>query len=132
MICDESAQQLHDKATRGGTLSSDERAHLDAWLSAQDETEASLLSPKRVEPALAELRSQVNSSLKQVGTITRSIQQLSGRSRDRHEPAGGHPRAGPQPGDLRVRILWRNRGGHRGIADDGSLQTLDPRRKRRA
>jgi peptidoglycan hydrolase CwlO-like protein len=77
MICDESAQQLHDKATRGGTLSSDERAHLDAWLSAQDETEASLLSPKRVEPALAELRSQVNSALKQVGTITRSIQQLT-------------------------------------------------------
>jgi hypothetical protein len=77
MISDEFAQQLHDKASRCGTLSPSERAELDAWLSAQDKAESAVLSPRSIEPAVAHLRSQVNSALEQVGAATRSIQQLT-------------------------------------------------------
>ena len=77
MISDEFAQQLHDTASRGGALSSAERAQLDAWLAAQDKAETTLLSPKNGEPAVADLRSQVNSTLERVGAVTRSIQQLT-------------------------------------------------------
>src|SRR5437879_4238124 len=76
MISDELARQLHDRASRGGPLSPDERQQLDEWLSIQDRAEAQLLSPKSVEPALVALRSQVEAALAQVGTVTRSIQQL--------------------------------------------------------
>ena len=77
MISDEFAQQLHHKASRGGALSPSERAELDAWLAAQDKAESAVLSPRSIEPAVADLRSQVNSALEQVGAATRSIQQLT-------------------------------------------------------
>lgn len=77
MISDESAGRLHDRVSRGDTLSPDERADLDAWLAAQDEAEAALLSRQSAEALVAELRSQVKSALEQVGTITRTIQQLT-------------------------------------------------------
>jgi regulator of replication initiation timing len=49
---------------------------LEEWLAVQDQAEGQLLSAKGVEPALAALRSQVDSALAQVGTVTRSIQEL--------------------------------------------------------
>ena len=77
MISDESAWQLHDKATRGGALSSEERADLDGWYAARDEAEVALFSRTSAEPAVVELRGQVRSTLEQVATLTRTIQQLT-------------------------------------------------------
>ena len=77
MISDEVGRQLHDRASRGGSLSTEERQQLDAWLSAQDQAEASLLSPQGVDPALADLRGRVDSALEKVGAVTRNIQRLS-------------------------------------------------------
>ncbi len=43
MISDNIAQQLHDKLTRGESLSAEEQATLDAWYAAQDEAESHTL-----------------------------------------------------------------------------------------
>jgi hypothetical protein len=76
MISDDSARRLHDRDTRGAALSADEREALEGWISAQDQAEAKLLSPKSVEPSLADLRSQVESALEQVDEVTSAIRRL--------------------------------------------------------
>jgi hypothetical protein len=76
MTSDESGRRLHDRATRGETLSAAERSQLEAWITAQDEAEAKLLAPKAIEPALADLRSQVNAALEQSNVVTSAIQRL--------------------------------------------------------
>ena len=77
MISDEVGRQLHDRASRSGSLSTEERQQLDEWFSAQDQAESALLSPQGVDPALADLRGRVDSALEQVGAVTRNIQRLS-------------------------------------------------------
>jgi len=77
MISDELARQLHDKATRGVSLSPAEHARLQEWHAVQDQAESQLLSPRSADPVLASLRSQVDSALEQVGSVTRNIRQLS-------------------------------------------------------
>jgi hypothetical protein len=76
MISDESGRKLHDLATRGGMLSVEECAQLEAWLAAQDLAEGNLLATKRTEPAVSELRAQVDKALEQAGVVTRTIQRL--------------------------------------------------------
>ena len=76
MISDDSARRLHDQATRGGALSADEQEALEAWISAQDQAEARLLSPKSVKPSLPDLRSQVESALQQADEVTAAIRRL--------------------------------------------------------
>ncbi len=44
MTTDHSAQQLHDKATRGAGLSAEDRAKSDEWYAQQDQEEASALA----------------------------------------------------------------------------------------
>jgi len=44
MISKEQASDLHDRATRGQSLSAEERRALDAWYDAQDKEEATQLS----------------------------------------------------------------------------------------
>ena len=77
IISDEFAQQLHDRLTRGGVISPDERAGLDVWLAIQDASENAALSHPGEGTAVADLRFQVNSALDQVSAVTRSIQQLT-------------------------------------------------------
>ncbi len=43
MEADNDVARLHDKATRGGTLSAAERKRLDAWYAGQDAAEQALL-----------------------------------------------------------------------------------------
>lgn len=74
-ISDETGRELHGRASRGSHLHPDERAQLKVWLTAQDQAESELLSPKGVAPALARLRSQVHSAFEQVGAVTRNLQQ---------------------------------------------------------
>ena len=77
IISDEFAQQLRDQLSRGGVISPDESAGLDAWLAVQDASENASLSHPGEETAVADLRFQVNSALEQVSAVTRSIQQLT-------------------------------------------------------
>lgn len=77
MSLDEHAQQLHDKATRGGTLSSEEQAQLEAWYAEQDAREGAVLGPTGMSPRLAMLHTQVETALAQLLTVTQRIQALT-------------------------------------------------------
>ncbi len=60
MIGDEpQMKQLHDRATRGHTLTADEQAQLDAWYAAQDVDEAAMLSVATMPDDLRDLQSGV-------------------------------------------------------------------------
>jgi hypothetical protein len=76
MIPDDVGQQLHDKATRGGVLTPEERTLLEAWYARHDVEEAQLLA--RAEPSrdLDELRSQVAAGAARLVTLTQRLQAL--------------------------------------------------------
>lgn len=82
MVPDELGQPLHDRATRGESLSPAERGWLDEWLATQDAAEERLLSNHSAEPSLMQLRVQVNAALDQVGAVTRSLQRVSSENDD--------------------------------------------------
>ncbi len=77
MTADEPGQRLHDRATRGESLSPMEHARLDEWLAAQDAAEGQLLSSQSDESSLATLRSQVGATLEQVSAVAGSLQRIS-------------------------------------------------------
>jgi hypothetical protein len=77
MSLDELAQQLHDKATRGGALSAEEQARLDAWYAEQDQREGAVLGPTGSSQRLAMLHTQVETALAQLLTVTQRIQELT-------------------------------------------------------
>ncbi|SRR6266511_3586103 len=78
MIADELGQQLHDKATRGATLTAQEQAQLDEWYSQQDRTESQSLGQSYGESAANALRSQVAEALAQMQAVAADIQNLAG------------------------------------------------------
>jgi len=78
MVEDALARRLHDKMTRGGALTEAERAQLEAWYERQDNEEEALLSSTPQTPeTLRTLRSEVDTALSQLSTVTRRIQTLA-------------------------------------------------------
>ncbi len=77
MISDDMAKQLHDKATRDGTLSPAEEAQLDEWLRHQDRAESQLLAAKGDPARVEDLRTEVNGALEKVTAAAREAQRLS-------------------------------------------------------
>jgi len=76
MVSDELGKQLHDRATRGETLSAQERASLEAWYAAQDRAEMDALDLTTPEN-VAILQAQVDSVLEQLETAAKRIQELA-------------------------------------------------------
>lgn len=71
------ARQLHDKATRGETLTEAEAAMLNAWYERQDAEENALLVSNVPQSAtLRNLRNEVASASARMLTATREIQTL--------------------------------------------------------
>ncbi|MSS71812.1 MAG: hypothetical protein EXS64_10025 [Candidatus Latescibacteria bacterium] len=77
MDADELAKQLHDKATRGVVLSSDEQAQLDAWYARQDTAENAIFAPKNPSQTLVALQVQVDTAVTQLLTVTQRIRDLT-------------------------------------------------------
>jgi len=77
MSLDELAKQLHDKVTRGLTLSAEEQAQLEAWYTEQDQQECAVLGPMGSSQRLATLHTQVETALAQLLTVTQRIQELT-------------------------------------------------------
>lgn len=77
MSLDERAKQLHDKVTRGFTLSGEEQAQLDAWYAEQDQHEHLVLSSMSASQRLTTLQTQVETALAQLLTTTQRIQDLT-------------------------------------------------------
>ena len=76
MVSDELGKQLHDRATRGETLSAQERALLETWYAAQDRAEMDTLDLTTPE-TVAILQAQVDSVLEQLETAAKRIQELA-------------------------------------------------------
>ncbi len=76
MIDNTLARQLHDKATRGGTLTEAERAALEAWYDEKDHEEAALLnsSTPGALTTLDALREQLAAALARLREETQRIQ----------------------------------------------------------
>ncbi len=74
---DELARQLHDRATRGDSLSAEERVLLDQWYARQDQEEGAALAAAVPPASAAALQTQVDAALAQLVTATRRIQTLA-------------------------------------------------------
>ena len=77
MISDELGKQLHDRATRGESVSEEEQGQLDVWYAAQDRTEMEALDLTAATEAVELLQAQVDSVLVQLGTVTKRIQEIA-------------------------------------------------------
>ncbi len=77
MISDELAKQLHDKSTRGKSLSSEEQSLLEQWYAFQDDAETQTLANKSSgESRITILQTQVNTAFIQLMTVTKRIQEM--------------------------------------------------------
>ena len=77
MCADTLEKQLHEKATRGVTLSATEQAQLEAWYARQDQEEDRLLAQAPSSQALVTLQAQVDTAVAELLTTTRCIQALA-------------------------------------------------------
>jgi len=68
---------LHNRATRGETLSPEEQAQLEEWYAAQDRAEADDLSLTEPAETIAALQAQIASALEQVVTVARQMQKTN-------------------------------------------------------
>ena len=80
MEVDNDGAQLHDKATRGATLSAAERERLDAWYAAQDAAEQSLVSQDPPSPTVAALHSQIAAATIQLQEAAQRVQELAAQN----------------------------------------------------
>lgn len=71
MISEETGKKLHDMATRGKILSSEDRELLQTWYEAQDDAEFRLLNPGTETETT--LRKQITSVLTGIGNINDEI-----------------------------------------------------------
>jgi hypothetical protein len=74
MIADNLGQQLHDRATGGGTLSAEEQATLAAWYRRQDEEEGRQLRHARPSVDLDALQREYHRMLGELADTTQQIQ----------------------------------------------------------
>jgi len=77
MIADQIGQELHDKETRGASLSSQERAQLDAWYRQKDAAESQSNSRNPDSGTVEVLRGQLSQALDQVKSMAQGIQELA-------------------------------------------------------
>jgi hypothetical protein len=77
MVSDDLAKELHDKATRGQTLSAEEQRQLENWYASQDTAESKTLGLAAGERTLATLQAQVDTALAQLMIVTKRIQKVT-------------------------------------------------------
>jgi hypothetical protein len=86
MTSDEFGKQLHDRATRGETLSLEEQAQLEEWYAAQDRAEAADLGLTVSAETITVLQAQVASALEQLAVVVQRIQEITKENQAlRHE-----------------------------------------------
>ncbi len=80
MIPDEIGQRLHDRATRGESLSAEERAILDSWYARQDTEEGELFAAGRSGSKTA-LRERIKDTLTRMSMLTGKMQDVLAESK---------------------------------------------------
>ena len=76
MINETLGKQLHDKMSRGETLSAEEREKLDAWYTWMDQEETSTLGLSPLRDSTQSLKAKIESAVAQMVNISNRIQQL--------------------------------------------------------
>lgn len=77
MILDESGQKLHDRATRGETLTAEEQELLRRWYAQHDQEEMAQLNTAPLPSRLADLQSRVQHATIQVVAQAKRIEALT-------------------------------------------------------
>src|SRR5262245_63489372 len=77
MTPDDIGKQLHDKATRGISLSAEEEKLLAAWYARHDEEEARQLAAAPPPPHLGELRQKIDAALAEIIAVAQRIQTVN-------------------------------------------------------
>ncbi|HRQ37046.1 MAG TPA: hypothetical protein PLD25_03915 [Chloroflexota bacterium] len=75
MISDELGVQLHDRWTRGESLTEEEMAQLAGWYEVQDEAERKLLNIPDTHTDLVQLQAQVDEAVAELAQLTKFIQE---------------------------------------------------------
>lgn len=68
--------QLHDRATRGESLTTEERTRLERWYKEQDEAEAALLAQHRSETHSDAVPNDLQATLARIREAAESIESL--------------------------------------------------------
>jgi predicted nucleic acid-binding Zn-ribbon protein len=71
---------LHDRATRGKTLTADEQAQLDAWYAVQDAAETVLLGDLSAPDDLRDLQAGVEQAITHILATSRRIRELDAQN----------------------------------------------------
>lgn len=88
MITDDIAKKLHDRFSRGETLSAEEQKQLHDWYASQDTAESKMLGLTTSEKTVVSLQAQVDAALAQLMTVTKRIQEVASENETlRHEIA---------------------------------------------
>ena len=80
MIPNELGLQLHDRATRGEQLNTDELAQLDTWYAVQDQAELKELSSGENIVDMAALREEIDAALLRLETLTGQVRRVAGEN----------------------------------------------------
>lgn len=77
MCPDKTGRELHDRATRGETLSTEERSLLEQWYAGRDQAEMAELRVAAGAADLGGLRAEVDAVLAQLAGVTRRMQEIA-------------------------------------------------------
>lgn len=77
MVSDTLGKQLHNRATRGESLSEEEQAQLDAWYDKQDRKETMVLRRDTPAENQGSLQADIDSVLYRIGHTAKQIQDIS-------------------------------------------------------
>ena len=81
MTSDTLGRMLHDRSTRGETLSVDEQTQLETWYEQQDTLEGDILGTSSQDEAKIKLQSEVEAALIQLTAITKRIQDVAAENK---------------------------------------------------
>ena len=76
-MTDEACQALHDKRTRGLTLSAEEQVTLDAWYARQDAEEQASLGSASTSPLLTRMHAELDAINAELRSVTQRIQEAT-------------------------------------------------------
>ena len=86
MISDEIARKLHDRVSRGETLTAEEQKQLQGWYASQDNAESQMLGLLGSDKTVTSLQTQIDATLAQLMTVTKRIQEVASENETlRHE-----------------------------------------------
>ncbi len=90
MLDDRLGMQLHDRETTGETLTTQEKAQLEAWYAQKDLTEAAMLKAAQVPmPNLVFMQDRIDTAISQLTVSVQRLQQITQENKSLREEIEG-------------------------------------------